>query len=144
MILSGIQDVWRMTTTSASVEGGRILLIEDNESNQQLMQDFLSYHGYAVVAIGEACKFAEIFDQFQPQVILLDLKLPDADGFELLEAIQQSPVWCTTPVIVVSAYAFQKDQHRALGLGAKEYLVKPIRLSVLLQAISTAIAARSK
>ncbi|MEB3294530.1 MAG: response regulator [Synechococcales bacterium] len=125
---------------SASVEGGRILLVEDNESNQQLMQDFLSYHGYEVLAVGEAAQFAEAFEQFQPQVILLDLKLPDADGFELLEAIQQSPVWGNTPVIVVSAYAFQRDQHRALGLGARDYLVKPIRLSVLLQAISTAIA----
>lgn len=114
----------------------RILMIEDNEANRRLMNDYLSYCGYNVFALAEAQQFEPTMVQFNPQVILLDLKLPDVDGYSLLEQIQQHPDWRNIPVIIVSAYAFQKDQQRAFKLGARRYMVKPIRLSELIDVIS--------
>lgn len=114
----------------------RILLIEDNDINRQLMTDYLKYCGYEVLSLPRGGTFAAAMSQFKPHLVLLDLKLPDVDGYTLLQQIQQKPEWLKIPVIVVSAYAFQSDQQRALSLGARRYLVKPVKLPELLQAIS--------
>jgi CheY-like chemotaxis protein len=124
-----------MATAAELDRPRRILLVEDNETNQRLMTDYLNYCGYRVAAVSEGREFPGAMADFQPHLILLDLKLPDLDGYTLLAQIQAHPEWQSIPVIVVSAYAFQRDQQRALGLGARRYLVKPIRLSQLTQAI---------
>jgi two-component system cell cycle response regulator DivK len=114
----------------------RILLVEDNDINRQLVMDYLIFSGYEVRAVPSGEMFAQTMAEFQPNLILLDLKLPGLSGYELLTQIQQRPDWQMIPVIVVSAYAFRADQQRALDLGAKQYLVKPIRLTDLLEAIA--------
>ena len=126
-----------MTTieNSESKSPIRILLIEDNEANQRLMSDYLAYYGYEVLALTDGTQLAATLEQFCPQVILLDLKLPMIDGYTLLEQLKQWDEWKSIPTIVVSAYAFQRDQQRALDLGARRYLVKPIRLSQLTDVI---------
>ncbi|MGG6265880.1 response regulator [Leptolyngbya sp. AN03gr2] len=113
----------------------RILLIEDNEPNRRLLEDYLIYQGYSVLALAVGRGFEQALTDFQPQVVLLDLKLPDIDGCDILEQMQQNPEWSRIPVIVVSARAFIADQQRALNLGARRYLVKPIRLLELQQVI---------
>ncbi|MCY7277236.1 MAG: response regulator [Phormidesmis sp. CAN_BIN44] len=118
----------------------RILLIEDNEANRRLMSDYLSYYGFDVFALEEGTQLAATIEQFCPQIILLDLKLPTIDGYALLEQLQQQDDWKQIPTIVVSAYAFQRDQQRALELGACRYLVKPIRLSQLTDVIREELA----
>lgn len=114
----------------------RILLIEDNDISRQLMHDFLGHCGYCVRVLASGSTFAQELAQFQPHLILLDLKLPDVDGFALLEQVQRSTEWSNIPIIVVSAFAFQVDRQRALNLGARQYLVKPVMLPQIQQAIS--------
>jgi two-component system, cell cycle response regulator DivK len=114
----------------------RILLVEDNDTSRQLMSDYLEYYGYTVLSLAQSRSFFDTIEQFCPQIILLDLKLPDIDGFALLQQLQQRSEWQTIPVIVVSAFAFQVDQQRALDLGARRYFVKPVNLSQLRQAIA--------
>lgn len=121
----------------------RILLIEDDEANRRLMSDYLSYYGFDVFALEEGTQLAATIEQFCPQIILLDLKLPTIDGYALLEQLQQRDDWKQIPTIVVSAYAFQRDQQRALELGACRYLVKPIRLSQLTNVIREELAKSS-
>ena len=121
----------------------RILLIEDNESNRRLMSDYLIYYGFDVFGLEEGTQLAATMEQFCPQIILLDLKLPTIDGYALLEQLQQQDDWKQIPTIVVSAYAFQRDQQRALELGACRYLVKPIRLSQLTDVIREELAKSS-
>jgi DNA-binding response OmpR family regulator len=113
----------------------RVLLVEDNDSSRQLMCDFLEYNGYDVYSLAEGSHFAKAISTFRPHVVLLDLKLPDIDGFTLLQQYQNQPERLKVPIIVVSAYSFQADQQRALRLGARQYLVKPVSLSQLTQAI---------
>lgn len=115
--------------------GARILLIEDNEASRQLMSDYLEYYGYQVLGLARGALFASAMTQFRPHLILLDLKLPDIDGYSLLQQRQQRTDWHKVPVIVISAFAFQSDQQRALKLGACQYLVKPVSLTQLKQAI---------
>jgi two-component system, cell cycle response regulator DivK len=127
---------------SLSVSHIRILLIEDDEVSCQLMTDYLEYCGWQVFGLAQGKKFDAGITQFQPHVILLDLKLSDIDGidgFTILKRMQASAEWRNIPVIVVSACAFPSDQQRALALGARQYLVKPVQLVQLTQAIHQAL-----
>lgn len=87
------------------------------------------------MALVSGSEFFDALDRFQPHLVLLDLKLPGVDGYTLLQQLRQNRDWCNLPVIVVSAYAFKLDQQRALTLGARHYLVKPIDLNALHQTI---------
>jgi DNA-binding response OmpR family regulator len=118
----------------------RILLVEDNDSSRQLMSDYLEYNGYEVLSLAGGTDFDRAIAAFRPHVVLLDLKLPDIDGFTLLRQHQYQPDRFRVPIIVVSAYSFQADQERALNLGARQYLVKPVSLSELNQAIHQELA----
>lgn len=115
--------------------GARILVVEDNEASRQLMSDYLEYYGYRVMTLSKGSLFASAMQHFSPQLILLDLKLPDIDGYSLLQQRQWCAEWLKVPVIVVSAFAFQSDQQRALKLGACQYLVKPVSLTHLKRTI---------
>jgi len=113
----------------------RILLIEDHELNRQLLGDYLGYLGYRVLSLPGGAHFFQAIADFQPHLILLDLKLPDIDGFTLLEQIQTRQDWVHIPVIVVSALAFKVDEQRSLNLGARRFFIKPTNLDRLHQAI---------
>lgn len=114
----------------------RLLLLEDHPLNRALFAEYLCYHGFDVHAIADGERLFETLEQFRPQMILLDLKLPYVDGFTILEQIRQSPKWRHIPVVVVSALSFSIDRQRALSLGACDYFVKPVDLKSLLEAIN--------
>lgn len=115
-----------------SQQARRVLLIEDNDVNRMLLSDYLSYCGYEVQSLSDGSALFTTIEKFQPELVLLDLKLPDIDGYVLLEQIQQKPNLSKIPIIVVSAFAFKADKERAINLGAKHYFVKPINLTDLL------------
>ncbi|MBW4666200.1 MAG: response regulator [Cyanomargarita calcarea GSE-NOS-MK-12-04C] len=118
-----------------SKQAKRVLLIEDNDVNRMLLTDYLIYCNYNVQSLSEAANFFLKVEQFQPELILLDLKLPDIDGYSLLQEIQHQPNISKIPIIVVSAFAFKKDEEKALSLGARRYFVKPVNLNHLTLAI---------
>ncbi|KAF3889052.1 MULTISPECIES: response regulator [Nostocales] len=126
-----------------SQQARRILLIEDNDVNRMLLSDYLSYHRYYVRSLAGASNFFSTVAEFRPELILLDLKLPDIDGYALLEQIQQQPQLVNIPIIVVSAFAFRADCEKAMKLGARRYFVKPINLSLLIQEIQEEFACLS-
>lgn len=109
----------------------KIVLVEDNDINRFLMRDFLSHYGHHVIDLSGTLNFFKILKETQPDLILLDLKLADADGFELLKQLQEDQYFQSIPVIVISGLAFESDKKRALALGVHRYLVKPINLNEL-------------
>jgi two-component system, cell cycle response regulator DivK len=109
----------------------KILLVEDNDVNRFLMRDFLSYYGHDVIGLSHASNFFQALEETQPDLILMDLKLADMDGFELLKQLQKNQNFQHIPVIVISGLAFESDKRRALDLGVHKYLVKPINLKEL-------------
>jgi two-component system cell cycle response regulator DivK len=117
----------------------RILFIEDNDDHRFLTQDMLEHYGYTVSSSPSGANFLQLIANFKPHVILLDLKLPDKDGFTLLEELLHSG-WQNVPVIVVSAFTFRREKLKALHLGARRYLTKPVNLTTLTQAIDAEIA----
>jgi two-component system cell cycle response regulator DivK len=113
----------------------RILLVEDDDLNRWLMNDYLAHQGYQVLSLAAGSSFFTVLVQFQPHVVLLDLKLPDISGYQLLKTLQQNAEFRHLPVIVFTAYSFQAERQRALQLGARHYFVKPTHPEVLVSAI---------
>ncbi len=113
----------------------RILLVEDHYLNRMLLSDYLSYCGYDVQSLSEGSAFFSTIEKFEPDLMLLDLKLPDVDGYSLLKQVQQKPDLSKIPIIVVSACAFKADQEKAMNLGARCYFVKPLKLKDLILTI---------
>lgn len=113
----------------------KVLLVEDNDANRMLLSDCLNYYGYQVKGLPNGSKFFSAVETFRPDLVVLDLKLPDIDGFLLLEKMQQNSYTAKIPVIVVSGLAFKSDYERAMNLGARRYFVKPVILTELTEAI---------
>lgn len=109
----------------------KILLVEDNQVNCLLLSDYLEYCGYSVRAITCSQLFFSTLELFEPNLILLDIKMPKVDGYTILEEMQVQKRWNHIPIIVISALSFRSHQAKALRLGARRYLVKPIVPDVL-------------
>lgn len=113
----------------------RVLIAERNDLNRQILEDHLIFCGYKVLSLDSGSSFFQALAAFQPLLILLDLRLPEVDGYTILEQIQQGTEWRHIPVIAVSASAFKADQQRLLSLGVSRYFVSPVVLTDLMQAI---------
>lgn len=113
----------------------RILIVEDNILNRQMLEDYLVFCGYSLLSLPSADEFFEKIAAFQPHLILLDLKLPGIDGYTLLAQLKANPKYQHIPVIIVSACAFRLDKQRAFNLGACRYFIKPVDLTDLKIAI---------
>ncbi|MDJ0705034.1 MAG: response regulator [Leptolyngbyaceae cyanobacterium MO_188.B28] len=114
---------------------GRILIVEDDYANRILIADYLEHCRYTVLGLQDGLHLFQNLESFQPELILLDIKLPKIDGFTLIQQIQQHVNWRHLPIVVVSGYAFKADQQRALALGARRYLVKPVKIDELQQVV---------
>lgn len=121
----------------------RLLIVEDNNLNRLMLDDYLIFCGYQVLSLASGANFFEVLASFQPHLILLDLKLPDIDGYTLLEQLHLDLRWRNIPVIIVSAFAFRADRQRAINLGACQYFIKPVNLNELRQSIAQEITIRA-
>lgn len=113
-----------------------ILIIEDEESICNFISAVLTSNQYQVVKAASGKEGLSMYHSYLPDLILLDLGLPDMDGLELLKAVRQ----CSeVPVIVVSAREHEREKVMALDQGADDYIVKPFGTSELLARIRTAL-----
>ena len=118
----------------------RILIVEDNELHRLITHDCLEAEGYTVLSLPDGLSFFPSIAKFQPNLLLLDLKLPCIDGFTLLQQLKAS-LWSSIPVIITSAYAFQSEKQKAIDLGASSYLTKPIALENLVKTVEAQLEA---
>ena len=107
-----------------------------------VLQSALGAQSYEVLEAGGVQEGLELFEQRAPEAVLLDLGLPDGEGFELLERIRETS---ETPIVIISARGEERDQVRALDSGANDYVTKPFREGELLARLRSAlrIAARA-
>jgi len=102
------------------------LYIEDNEVNQYLVDFLLKKHGHTVTLAADGPRGIELAEQLKPDLILLDIQLPNMDGYEVLERLRKTPGLEHTPVIAVTSYAMMGDFERIMALGCNGYIAKPI------------------
>ena len=109
----------------------RVLVVEDNERNLKLVRDVLQYAGYEIIEASTGEEGVELAQSRSPDVILMDLQLPDIDGMEALRRIRKSPVTADVPVVAVTAFAMQDDRARVFDAGFDGYLEKPLSVREL-------------
>lgn len=114
----------------------RILVVEDNELNMKLLNDVLEAHGYEVMSTGRGAVAVEWARQYQPDLILMDLQLPDLSGLEATRRIKADADTSGIPVIAVTAFAMAGDEKKALEHGCDAYVAKPIVLRDFLNLIA--------
>lgn len=114
----------------------KILTIEDENSIRYVMRTMLEYAGYDVLTAATGREGIELINSHCPNVVLLDLGLPDMDGIEVLKSLRR---WSSMPVIVVSARGEEKDKVAALDAGADDYISKPFGKAELLARIKVAL-----
>jgi two-component system, cell cycle response regulator DivK len=116
----------------------KVLIVEDNFIQHILLSDYLQGLGYEVEVVENGLLFWGYLEAFAPDLIVMDLKIPEVSGFDLLEEMVRQGI--TIPVIVFSAYSFADDIQRALSLGVKQYIVKPADFEVIAEAIASLLA----
>jgi two-component system cell cycle response regulator DivK len=104
----------------------KILLVEDNHANRYLATFLLENAGFHVVHAGNGREALEQAGAEQPDLILMDIQMPEMDGYEAAQAIRESVGLAEIPIVAVTSYAKAGDRERALKLGFVGYIEKPI------------------
>lgn len=114
----------------------RVLVVEDDKSIRNFFRTVLEANNYEVIMAKTGTEAYSLITSRCPDVVLLDLGLPDMDGMKILKNVRE---WSSMPVIVVSARTYEKDKVEALDMGADDYITKPFGTSELLARLRTAI-----
>lgn len=103
-----------------------MLVVEDNPVNLRLVRALLDRAGYRSVAAGSLAEAYQRLAESQPDLVLLDIQLPDGDGLSLVRQLRAGQAAGGIPVVAVTAYAMPGDRERALAAGCAGYLTKPL------------------
>jgi CheY-like chemotaxis protein len=103
-----------------------VLIVEDNEQNLKLARDLLRVKGYRTVEAVDGGAGIALAAQFHPAIVLMDIQLPDMDGWEALHQLRANPSTADIPVVAVTAFAMEGDRERFLKGGFDGYITKPI------------------
>jgi two-component system cell cycle response regulator DivK len=113
----------------------RILVVEDNDLNRKLFCDVLKSQGYAVEPCADGLEALDRARQFVPNLIIMDIQLPNVSGLDLIEAAKKDAVLRSIPVLAVTAYAGKGDEERIRDAGAEGYLAKPVSIMPFMAAV---------
>jgi len=113
----------------------KILLIEDNEQNRDALARRLQRRGYDVIMAVDGQQGIAMAQAELPDLILMDLNLPDVDGWEATQIIKKTPETQVIPIMAMTAHAIAGDQERALQAGCDDYHSKPVEFTRLLEQI---------
>lgn len=118
----------------------KILIVDDNPSNLKLFTFLLASSGYALRTAVDAREALAALAEFHPDLVLLDLQLPDMDGLELARRLKADPSTKDIPIIAVTAYAMKGDEERARASGVDGYISKPIDKNSFRAAVAAKLA----
>ena len=114
----------------------RILIVDDEPQIRRFLRTGLPPHGYECIEVGTAAEALKSFAKERPDAVILDLGLPDQDGFAVLQSIRSGAL---TPIVVLSARSDVEGKVKALELGADDYVTKPFDMSELLARLKAAL-----
>jgi two-component system cell cycle response regulator DivK len=140
MSRSGYQDAAEKTKTLAHQENEkrkRILVVEDDQLSLALLKQLLEVHGYEILGTPEGLEAIDIARGEQPDLILMDIRLPDICGLDVTRLLKQDNQTNTIPIIAVTALATPECENKGLESGCDAYVAKPIALDNLLRTIES-------
>jgi len=121
----------------------KILLIEDNEMNRDMLSRRLQRRGYEVAIAVNGATGVRMAHSETPALILMDMSLPDLDGWEATRQIKASAATRAIPVVALTAHAMSGDRERALAAGCDDFDTKPVDLERLLSKIEALLGGRA-
>lgn len=112
-----------------------VLIVEDNELNMKLFHDLLEAHGYATLQTKDGIEAMKIARQKRPDLILMDIQLPEVSGLEVTKWLKEDPELRAIPVVAVTAFAMKGDEDKIRQGGCEAYIAKPISVSKFLETV---------
>jgi two-component system, cell cycle response regulator DivK len=109
--------------------GAQILVVEDNEKNMKLFRDVLLATGYRTLEATTGKEAVDLAAEHSPDLVLMDIQLPDIDGVEALGRLRADSRTASVPVLALTAQAMQGDRERFLAAGFDGYLSKPVNIA---------------
>ena len=116
-----------------------ILVVEDDETNRELASRFLKREGYRVVCAVNGLEGVQLATELVPSLILMDLSLPELDGWEATRRIKANPITARIPIIALTAHAMVEDVVKAREAGCDVYETKPVNYTRLMAKIETMV-----
>lgn len=109
----------------------KIIVVDDDHTATALFEQVLLMYNYDVITLNDSARTIEIASAEQPDLIILDLMMPEPDGFKLCRMLREHPQFRRTPIIIVTALNDLDSKLVAMGAGANDYLVKPFHIDQL-------------
>jgi len=117
-----------------------ILIVEDNEKNMKLVRDILRHHGHTTLEATTGIDGVRLAREERPDLILMDIQLPDIDGIAALGRIREENSLDATPVVAVSASVMPDDQQKIVNSGFDAFITKPLNLKQFLETVQRLLA----
>lgn len=121
----------------------RILVIEDNEQNIYMITYLLEHAGFEVLQARDGRAGVELASAQQPDLIVLDIQLPEMDGYEVARQLRATPFLEAVPIVAVTSHAMAGARERVLNAGCTDYLEKPIDTTTFVASVSRHIDAEA-
>jgi CheY-like chemotaxis protein/HPt (histidine-containing phosphotransfer) domain-containing protein len=131
-----LMEVADLQETIASLQGAKILLVEDNEINQELIQDLLIYHGLRVELANNGQEALDRLEQETFDGILMDIQMPIMNGYTATAQIRQQERYQYLPIIAMTANALHSDYRKALTVGMNAHIINPIKVKELFETLA--------
>ena len=112
-----------------------VLIVEDNELNMKLFHDLLDAHGYNILQTKDGMEALDIAREHHPDLILMDIQLPEVSGLEVTKWIKEDDNLKSIPIIAVTAFAMKGDEEKIREGGCDDYFAKPISINHFLQTV---------
>ncbi len=114
-----------------------VLIVEDNELNMKLFNDLLEAYGYLTIKTMSGQDAMSLARAHRPDVILMDIQLPEISGEDIIEWMKSDPELRSIPIIAVTAFAMKGDEERIRAKGCEAYLSKPISVAKFLEVVQS-------
>ena len=113
----------------------KVLIVEDNDLNMKLFNDLLVAHGYGTLQSKDGIEALKLARQHHPDLILMDIQLPEVSGLQLTQWIKEDDDLRTIPIIAVTAFAMKGDERKIRDGGCEDYIAKPISITSFLRTV---------
>jgi len=123
-----------LASTSGSM-AKTVLVVEDNDLNMKLFHDLLEAHGYNILQTKDGMEALKLARQHRPDLILMDIQLPEVSGLEVTKWIKEDDSLRSIPVVAVTAFAMKGDEEKIREGGCEAYIAKPISVTSFLQTV---------
>ena len=115
----------------------KILIVDDDVALTEMMKALVQMEGHEPTTVNDSLKAMEVAESIKPDLITLDLMMPELNGFELCELLHNNPKFSGTPIIIISAKDDPESRQKALAAGAIDYITKPFQVDVFLDKIKS-------